>query len=223
MPPSSVPYDAVQQYEDQISPAWANLTGVPTTRDGFGITDVYTKTETDAELAAKAPLASPVLTGVPEAPTAASGDNTTQIATTAFVQDAVASAGGAALGRNSVSITTTSLAPGATDNSHTAPIGKSGVIIRVETDRPARVRLYATAAALTADTARPAGTDPTGEHGVLLDLVTTATTLDFVLSPKVVYSSDETTPSSNISMAVQNLDTSASTVTVVITRITIET
>lgn len=38
------------------------------------------------ELALKAPLASPGLTGVPTAPTAASNDNGTQIATTAFVQ-----------------------------------------------------------------------------------------------------------------------------------------
>lgn len=38
-----------------------------------------------------APLASPTLTGTPKAPTAASGTNTTQIATTAFVQAAVES------------------------------------------------------------------------------------------------------------------------------------
>lgn len=37
------------------------------------------------QLDAKAPLASPALTGVPTAPTAAAGTNTTQIATTAFV------------------------------------------------------------------------------------------------------------------------------------------
>ena len=37
----------------------------------------------------KAPLASPALTGKPTAPTAAAGTNTTQIATTAFVQTAV--------------------------------------------------------------------------------------------------------------------------------------
>lgn len=36
----------------------------------------------------KAPLASPALTGIPTAPTAADGTNTTQIATTAFVQSA---------------------------------------------------------------------------------------------------------------------------------------
>jgi hypothetical protein len=41
-------------------------------------------------LAAKAPLASPVFTGTPQAPTAAVGTNTTQIATTAFVKGAVA-------------------------------------------------------------------------------------------------------------------------------------
>lgn len=40
-------------------------------------------------LDAKAPLASPALTGTPTAPTAAAGTNTTQIATTAFVKDAV--------------------------------------------------------------------------------------------------------------------------------------
>lgn len=37
-------------------------------------------------LGLKAPLASPALTGVPTAPTAVSGTNTTQVATTAFVR-----------------------------------------------------------------------------------------------------------------------------------------
>ena len=44
-------------------------------------------------LALKAPIASPALTGTPTAPTATAGTNTTQIATTAFVQ---ASSGGPA-------------------------------------------------------------------------------------------------------------------------------
>ncbi len=41
------------------------------------------------QLNAKSPVASPVFTGTPKAPTAAAGTNTTQIATTAFVQTAV--------------------------------------------------------------------------------------------------------------------------------------
>lgn len=43
---------------------------------------------TTTALALKAPLASPTLTGVPAAPTAAPGTNTTQLATTAFVDAA---------------------------------------------------------------------------------------------------------------------------------------
>jgi hypothetical protein len=41
-----------------------------------------------------APKASPALTGTPTGPTATSGDNTTQLATTAFVTAAIAAAGG---------------------------------------------------------------------------------------------------------------------------------
>jgi len=49
-------------------------------------------TATQTALDAKAPLASPGFTGVPTAPTAAAGTNTTQIATTAFVNAALATA-----------------------------------------------------------------------------------------------------------------------------------
>lgn len=48
----------------------------------------YAQTVNNA-LALKAPLASPALTGTPTAPTAASGTNTMQLATTAFVQTAI--------------------------------------------------------------------------------------------------------------------------------------
>lgn len=51
-----------------------------------------------ALLDSKAPLASPALTGMPTAPTAASGTATTQIASTAFVQAALASLVGSAPG-----------------------------------------------------------------------------------------------------------------------------
>lgn len=60
-----------------------------TTLAGYNIGDAYTKTEVDTALADKADLASPNFTGTPTAPTAAEGDNTTAIATTAFVKTAV--------------------------------------------------------------------------------------------------------------------------------------
>ena len=52
---------------------------------------VYTKGEVNALLAPKAPLASPALTGAPTVPTAPQGTNSGQIASTAFVAQAIAS------------------------------------------------------------------------------------------------------------------------------------
>lgn len=62
--------------------------------DGASAVGAHTHPQSDitnlvTDLAAKAPLASPALTGTPTAPTAAGGTNTTQLATTAFVQSAV--------------------------------------------------------------------------------------------------------------------------------------
>lgn len=52
------------------------------------VTDAQTglQTELQTQIDKKAPIASPTLTGTPKAPTANAGTNTTQIATTAFVQ-----------------------------------------------------------------------------------------------------------------------------------------
>ena len=55
--------------------------------------DASFSTTVTNSIATKAPLASPALTGIPSAPTASSGTNTTQLATTAFVQSAVSGAG----------------------------------------------------------------------------------------------------------------------------------
>ena len=54
---------------------WGSITGT-----------LSNQTDLNTALGLKAPLASPALTGTPTAPTAAQGTNTTQIATTAFVQ-----------------------------------------------------------------------------------------------------------------------------------------
>ena len=73
---------------------WVELANAATTLSGYGITDAVSSSTHTTDLAAKAPLASPALTGVPTAPTATSNTNTTQLATTAFVTSAVAAASG---------------------------------------------------------------------------------------------------------------------------------
>lgn len=63
--------------------------------------------------------------------------------------------------------------------------------MKAETNVPARVRLYATEAQAIADADRNIGTDPTGNHGLLFELVTTPEVLAYTLSPKVDISSDD--------------------------------
>ena len=58
--------------------------------DNTSDADKPISTATQTALDLKAPLASPTFTGTPSAPTPSSGDNTTKIATTAFVSEAVA-------------------------------------------------------------------------------------------------------------------------------------
>lgn len=64
---------------------WTGVTGKPATFP----TDIAGVSGLQGALDAKAPLASPTFTGTPAAPTAATSTNTTQIATTAFVQAVV--------------------------------------------------------------------------------------------------------------------------------------
>jgi hypothetical protein len=70
--------------------AWTGITGKPTSftpsAHSHAIVDI---TGLQGALDAKSPLASPTFTGTPTTPTAASGTNTTQIASTAFVQAAI--------------------------------------------------------------------------------------------------------------------------------------
>jgi hypothetical protein len=90
-------------YYDGTTVHWVNLTAAG---GGGGTPDAHAASHAAAgsdpltlaqsqitnlttDLAAKAPLASPTFTGTPAAPTASAGTNTTQLATTAFVQAAV--------------------------------------------------------------------------------------------------------------------------------------
>lgn len=70
----------------------ANADIVVTVADNSHAHTVANVTGLQTALDAKAPLASPALTGIPTAPTAAAGTNTTQIASTAYVKTEIPSA-----------------------------------------------------------------------------------------------------------------------------------
>lgn len=123
--------------------------------------------------------------------------------------------------RETAIYTTESLTDDA-EETGTVTLAKGYRLLRIATDVPARLRVYTTAAKRTADATREIGTDPEGDHGVVLDLVTTADLLAADLSPTVDGWNNETAPSTSIPIAVQNLSGATDTVSVTFTFIRTE-
>ena len=125
-----------------------------------------------------------------------------------------AGADGGFVARTTTSHTTASLPSNNTENvSLTLKPGYR--VLCIETDKAARVRAYDSSASRTADAARPVGVDPTGVHGVIFDVVTTASTLTWWLNPAVDgYTADGT---DTVPLSVTNLDAGSGTVTVDVT------
>lgn len=107
-----------------------------------------------SDLALKAPLASPALTGTPTAPTATAGTSTTQIATTAFVTSAVAGSSG---GITQLTGDVTTGTGGGVQAATLAAVGTAGTYTKVTTDGKGRVT---SGAALTSTDLPSSGVTP---------------------------------------------------------------
>lgn len=111
--------------------------------------------------------------------------------------------------RTSTNWTTESLADTASSSS-TVAIAAGYRLLTISTDKAARVRLYTSASKRDADASRPIGTDPTGDHGLVLEFVTTSSLLSADLSPAVDgFTSDA---SVNVPYTVTNMSGSTGTV-----------
>jgi hypothetical protein len=139
-----------------------------------------------------------------------------------FQADWATPAGGGGLqARATVTATTASLARNATDSATNITLGKGYVLYSIQTSRKARVRLYLTAAARSADLPRQVKTDPASTAGVVLDYSTPGTAA-YTLSPLVYGANTETVPSTTVSMAVTNTDTATGTVAVTLVFLRLE-
>lgn len=82
------------------------------------------------------------------------------------------------------------LAGGESEN-YTLEMYPSVRLWKITTNRPSRVRVYSTPAQMLADADRGIGVRPTGNHGRLLEVVTTMEFLELLLSPAVDMTSVE--------------------------------
>lgn len=97
-------------------------------------------------------------------------------ASKAYVDGKVAAAGGSVgAARRVITLTATAAAPG-TPRALNAAMGASWVLLALRTTLAARVRLYATTTAATADSARAVTADPAATVPLICEYVTTDTT-----------------------------------------------
>lgn len=113
-------------------------------------------------------------------------------------------------GRRWASATVSSLASGASADFDMS-LGAGYRLLEIRTNKKARVRAFATPGDRSADLARALGTDPTGDHGVMLDFLTDSD-LAWRLSPLVDGANLETTPLNAIPINVRNHDSTGDVV-----------
>lgn len=123
--------------------------------------------------------------------------------------------------RMTSSVTTASLAPLASEQT-TIQLARGYKLYAVQVSSLARVRVYATAAQQAGDLSRAFGTDPTGNHGVMLDYQIMNAPMQRSLSPMVDGMSLETVPSESIPITITNTGSVPATITATLTWIRTE-
>ena len=139
-------------------------------------------------------------------------DNANALATQQSIKAYVDANSGGASSRTTKAGTTGSLADAAQENLDITGF-KGYALLKVQTDRAARVRIYTDAASRTADAARAEGTDPAADDGVIAEVITTAAET-VLISPGAFGFNNESTPTTTIPCRITNKSGGASTVTV---------
>ena len=91
----------------------------------------------------------------------------------------------------------------------------------IQTDAAAWVTVYTSIAARTADASRTVNTDPLPGSGVIAEVVTGAATTQKI-TPGLLGFNDESTPTSDIYLKVENQSGSAAAITVTLSFVALE-
>jgi len=124
--------------------------------------------------------------------------------------------------RKTATVTTDSLAADAQTLVPVLPLGKACTVIKIATDYPAWVRFYSTSTHQSDDQSRLISVDAEGEHGMLLEVLTSASNLSLDMAPAAQCYSLESSPSANINVTVTNKDTVDRAITVTVTYLVFE-
>ena len=88
---------------------------------------------------------------------------------------------------------------------------------RIKTSVASWVRVYCDVASRNADSTRSHGNDPLPGSGVIAEVLTTSADQEVLLTPGVMGFNNDSSPSTNIYLAINNRSGSAAAVTVTLT------
>lgn len=136
-----------------------------------------------------------------------------------YTPGTITGGGGSTIARATATYTTASLAVNASETG-TITLAKGYTVYKIQTSAPARVRLYGTTAAQTADASRALGVNALPGSSPMLEVKTETgyLTLDFAVDG----ASTETTPVTTIPISITNLNGSTAAITVTVTYIALE-
>ena len=123
--------------------------------------------------------------------------------------------------RNVVSGSTGSLAQNAIGNI-TITGHKSYLLMNVGLSTAGWFRLYTDSASRTSDASRSVGEDPTPGSGVIAEVVTTGISTSIKISPFVPGGNMDSTPSTNMYVAIKNLSSTTQAITANLTILKLE-
>ena len=123
--------------------------------------------------------------------------------------------------RGNVTGTTGSLAQNAIGNI-TITGHKSYLLMNVALSAAGWIRLYTDSASRTADASRSVGEDPTPGSGVIAEVVTTGLSTSIKISPFVPGGNMDSTPSTNMYVAIKNLSSTSQAITANLTILKLE-
>lgn len=114
------------------------------------------------------------------------------------------SSGGSTFSRTTVVGSSSSLADGSSENVDITGASKGYLLYKIQTNEPARVRIYTDQASRTADESRAEGVPSTAGNGLIAEIITTTSNQVYILSPGVIGFNNESTPTTSIFLRVTN-------------------
>ena len=126
--------------------------------------------------------------------------------------------GGTSLGsRQTFNASTSAAHANNTSENITITAYKGYALYKVTVAEPAWVSLYVSSAARTADSSRAITMDPTPGSGVIAEVITQSTNETVLFTPAVIGYNDDSTPSTNVYLKVQNRSGSTQSINVELT------